>query len=539
MTHGSTARGFLAAAALAAAALAAGCASHSEKIAAFREAWAADDFNGAEAAIDQLLASETGAPLETVQKSKALDPAVNATSGNTDLLLLEKAMVRLAQGDPSGSVKVFLKARDTLDKHLEKSLKGTLVEFLKGGLQDDEGMEFQGADYEHVMIRVLLTVTDLLTGEGDAFAYANQVGETQDAIINSPFGDEKKKYYPRKQYQRMAVGAYVQGVIQEANLYSSEAALAYERALGWVGGDAAAAAPAPVGGAPEVVAAAVANRSAATVLKEALQRARDGKYAPDGCGVIHIFYFGGRGPHLEATTCNPTAEAVQLAAIGYSIATSSFAQLGQMPVKVPMVVAPDWMVPPLPVSVDGAAAAGTTATLLDVNVVAKQQLAANMPGISARAVIRRAVKGAVGGAIEAQGSDYAKVLGFLFTAISTGTERAETRNWVSLPAQLQVARVPAMEGERRLSFGPGMETLVRIAKGHDTYVVVLRPNLALPGVVLVDRASRVEPKAPAPVPAPTAAPQGTPSASPAVAPIPAPVPAPAPAPAPAVAPPKK
>ncbi len=517
MPRGASARGILAAAALAAAAILGGCASHAERIAVFREAWAADDFAAAEAAIDGLLAAETGAPIEVVQASKGLDPAVNPASGNTELLLLEKAMVRLARGDPSGSVKVFLKARDVLDQHLDKSLKGSLVDFLKGGLQDDEGMEFQGADYEHVMVRVLLTITDLLTGEGDAFAYANQVGETQDAIINSPFGDEKKKYYPRKQYQRMAVGAYVQGIIQEANLYSSEAALAYERALGWVGGAGAASQPAPVGGAPEAVAAAVANRGAATVLKDALQRAREGRYAPDGCGVVHVFYFGGRGPHLEATTCNPTAEAVQLAAIGYSIASGSMAQLGQMPVKVPMVVAPDWMVPPLAVSVDGAPPASTTTTLLDVNVVAKQQLAANMPGITARAVIRRAAKGAVGGAIEAQGSDWAKLAGFLFTAISTGTERAETRNWVSLPAQLQVARVPAPEGERRLSFGPGMETLVRIAKGHDTYIVVLRPNIALPGVVLVDRASRVEPKTPPP------------AASPAAAPIPAPAPAPAPA----------
>src|SRR5688572_4161498 len=306
MASGTTARGLVAAAALAAAAVLGGCASHAERIAVFRQAWAADDFNAAEAAIDELLSAETGAPLEVVKASKGLDPSVNPAAGNTELLLLEKAMVRLAQGDPSGSVKVFLKARDVLDQHLDKSLKGSLADFLKGGLQDDEAMEFQGADYEHVMVRVLLAITDLLTGEGDAFAYANQVGETQDAIINSPFGDEKKKYYPRKQYQRMAVGAYVQGLIQEANLYSSEAALAYERALGWVGGEAAAKAPAPMGGAPEAVAAAIANRGAATILKEALDRARDGKYAPDGCGVVHVFYFGGRGPHLEATTCNPT-----------------------------------------------------------------------------------------------------------------------------------------------------------------------------------------------------------------------------------------
>ena len=66
-----------------------------------------------------------------------------------------------------------------------------------------------------------------------------------------------------------------------------------------------------------------ANRSAAAVLRAAAERARAGRYAPDGHGVVHVFYLGGRGPHLEATTCNPTSDAIQLASIGYSFAAGS------------------------------------------------------------------------------------------------------------------------------------------------------------------------------------------------------------------------
>jgi hypothetical protein len=62
-----------------------------------------------------------------------------------------------------------------------------------------------------------------------------------------------------------------------------------------------------------------------------------------------------------------------------------------------------------------------------------------------------------------------------------------------------------------------MEASVRVAKGRDSYVLVLRPNLLLPGVVIVDKFSRVEPKPAPPVAAP----------SPAAAPIPAPVAVPA------------
>ncbi len=502
----------LAAAALAAAALSAGCVSHAERIAGFREAWGAGNYDGAEQAIDQLIASESGAPLETVQKSNGTDLSINAGSGNTYLLLLEKAMTRLAHGDAGSCVKVLLKARDEMDKHYQTSF----ADYFKSSLSDDESMAYAGADYEHIMVRVLLAVTDLLTGTGDAYAYALQVGEKQEEIIGSNFGDEKQKYYPRKQYQRVAMGAYVQGVINEANLYASEAALSYQRGLSYEGG----APPRPAGAPPlppeQVAAIQSANQSAGSILRVALERAQGGKYAPDGSGVVQVFYLGGRGPHLEATTENPTAQAVALASVGITLVSGSVSQLGQAPVKVPMVVVNDWMVPPLAISVDGGPAAASTSTLLDVNLVARQQLDANMPGIVARAVVRRSIKGAAGAVVEQQGGQFGQLLGLLTTAIATGVERAETRNWVSLPAQIQVARVPVGEGTHRLSFGGSMEASVRIAQGRDTYVVVLRPNLLFPGAVLVDKDSFVA--APA-APPPAAAP---PAASPAAQPIPAP-----------------
>jgi hypothetical protein len=505
----------------AAAAVSGGCATHASKIEGFRVAWGSGNYAEAEAAVDALIASESGAPVDLVQRTHALDDAVPAGKGNTYLLLLEKAMARLARGDAGNCVRVLLKARNELDVHLDNSLKGKFGDYLKAALSDDESMDYQGADYEHVLVRVMLAVTDLVTGGGDAYAFANQVGEIQDQIIDSPFGDEKNKYYPRRQYQRIAIGAYVQGVIQEANLDTSEAALAYKRGLDWVGGAKRGAeagkeeeggkgkekgkAKKPSGPPPsadQIAATRHIAQAAESVLRASKERAESGQYAPEGHGVLHVFYLGGRGPHLEQTKQNPTSDAIQLAAVGATIATGSFAQLGQQPVPVPVVVATDWVVPPLTVSVDGGAPSASTATLLDVNLVAKQQLDANMPGIFARAVVRRTVKGAAGAAVEAQGGDYAKLLGFLTTAIATGVERAETRNWTSLPAQFQVARVPLAEGEHEVSFGVGMAARVKIARGRDTFVVVLRPNLALPGTVLVDRFSRVEETAPAPAPAP-------------------------------------
>jgi hypothetical protein len=496
-------RGFLAAALLLVSLALAGCTSHAERIAGFRESWGSGNYVAAEQCIDQLIAEDTSVAVEVVAKTHALDPSIVSSKGNTYLLLLEKAMTRLALGDPATSVKVLLKARDELDKHYSTTFGDQFK-----GLADDESMAYAGADYEHIMVRVLLAVVDLLIGEGDAYAYSLQVGEKQEEIINSDYGEAKNNYYPRRQYQRVAIGAYVQGMIQEANLDTSEAALAYKRGLSYSAGNPA--------------------------LVSSLQRTESGKYAPDGCGVLHVFYLAGRGPHLDQTTSEPMNSAVQLAAVGMALAGSA-AQLGQAPIPVPTVVVNDPNVPPLSVDTDGNPPVQTV-TILDVNMVATQQLAANMPGIEARALVRRAVKGVAGAAVEQSMGGVEGMLAGMFTTMAlTAGERAETRNWVSLPAQIQVARVAMPEGDRRVSFGPGMEGKVKITRGRDSYAVVLRPNLNFPGSVVVDRFSFVEPPKPEtipPIPPPGATPAGPQGAAPTKAP-----PAAAPASPPTKAPP--
>ena len=161
------------AAALGLAAFASGCASHSSRILEFRTAWGGGDLDRAEKAIDELLASESGASVEVVSQSNGLDSSVNAKEGNTYLLLLEKAMTRLARGDAKSSLRLLLAARDELDDHYSS----TFSDYFAAALTDDESRAYSGADYEHLLVRVMLAVTDLLVAEGDAYAYALQVGE--------------------------------------------------------------------------------------------------------------------------------------------------------------------------------------------------------------------------------------------------------------------------------------------------------------------------------------------------------------------------
>ncbi len=442
---------------LAVAALLAGCATHAERVSSFRQEWHAGDFAAAEGEIDALLAAECGA-----RSPDEVDPA----RGSGAVLLLDKGMARLASGDPAGCVRALRMARDGLDANAPVNLS----DWFGTALLDDEARSFAGADYEVVLVRAVLALSDLLCAGGDAYAYALQVGEKQEEILGSDFGDPQSGYFPRRQYERLAVGAYLQGILREEDLAPSDAALAFERGLRWAEG-----------------------RNAA--LASSVERARKGRYAPEGCGVLHVFYLGGSGPHLVPGRGDPSDAAIAVAAVGLAVAGKGIANLGQAPVPVPRVAPGDFDVPPLAIRVDGGGESVGTVSLLEVNRVAVQQLEANMPGIVARALVRRAVKGAVGSAIEGKGDDGRSLLGLVFTAVSTGLERAETRCWTSLPAEFQVARIALPEGDHVIDLGPGMEAPVRIARGRGSYVVVVRPNLGAPGAVLVDARSRVEPRA--------------------------------------------
>jgi hypothetical protein len=449
-------------------ALAANCRSYSDKLAEFRGHYLAGDFEGADRVVDRLIAKESGASADAVARSNALD--VRAGKGDTYLLLLDKAMTRLALGQPPVAVELMRRARDELEAHESKTAK----EFFASVLTDDTARSYAGADYEHILVRVMLCLADLLVHSsqtaGDAYAYALQVGEKQQRILESPLGEDVG-YKPREEYRRVGIGAYLQGVILEATGARDGAARAYERCVGYEPGFRLA--------------------------EEALARTTEGRYAEKGEGVLHVFYLGGPGPFYAQGTSPPTDLAFRIAQLAAALVADSYVPLMQADVPVPVLAvhAPD--VAPLQVSAGDRATA--TEMILDVNLVAGQQLEAMMPLIVARAVVRRAVKGAATTVASEsiqnnqKNKDQQDLTEFGFAIANllwTSAERADTRSWSSLPAQIQVARLPLAAGVHAVRFGPGMSAEVRIQPGRDAYAVVIRPDPARPGAVLVDALSR-------------------------------------------------
>ncbi|MHC4934142.1 MAG: COG3014 family protein [Planctomycetota bacterium] len=448
------------------------CRAHSEKVAEFRAYYHEGDFGAADAAVDKVIAKESGAEVEEVDRTEATQ--VRSGKGDTYLLLLEKGMTQLALGQPKTATQLFRTARDEMDAHCARNVK----QYFASVMSDDRALDYQGADYEHIMVRVMLCLCDLLVSSsqtgGDAYAYALQVGEKQEEILKSPLGDDVG-YKPRQNYRRVGIGAYLQGMILEATGAMDGAERAYARCVDY--------------------------EPRFQLGKLALERARTGHYARQGEGVLHVFYLGGPGPFYAEGVSPPTEAAMRIAQLVVAILADSAVPLMQTKVPVPVHVFLVRGVPRLRVATGPFVA--QTETILDVNQVSAQQLEAMMPMILARAVIRRSVKTAVTTAgskavrnKKGKGSSSAgwAELGFaMANLLWTGSERADTRIWTALPAQIQVARMQLPAGSHVLQFGPDLQETVQIGAGRDTYAVVVRPNLRRPGALLVDQFSLAPP----------------------------------------------
>lgn len=92
-----------------------------------------------------------------------------------------------------------------------------------------------------------------------------------------------------------------------------------------------------------------------------------------------------------------------------------------------------------------------TQVMEDIDAIARASLKSRMPAITARAVARAISKGVIQESVDKtsqQGDDAAvKLIGSLLVRVAAiATERADTRSWLTLPANVQLARLPLPAG---------------------------------------------------------------------------------------------
>ena len=424
-----------------------GCATYADRLAEVRQ---------------EFIIGELAKANQAVEKGMKRRP-------DRDVLKLDHAIIQLAEGKPKDAEQTLREVRDRFD-HLQQKAVG---EKALSMLTDANREAYHGEDYEQVLVRVFLALSNLMGDGQDAGAYALQVADKQQQIIAAGVDDQGNN--PKAAYQRVAMGAYLNGALREAthNNYDD------------------------------------VQRSCAMVCswqpdfpfaRQDLERAQHGHHSAPGNGVLYVIALVGVGPHKEETIEIPSTVALLIAdriisALGKQSLPPTIA-----PIKVPRVVPSPHDVGSVGVAVDGRPI-GQTATITDIGRMAVDQHEAVFPRIMAEAVVRRVVKkSVVYGVKEFSGVEKDTFPSFALDLLGVAweaTESADTRCWGLLPDKIQVLRIELPAGQHQillqslgmsgLSLGRPSTTSVQIDNGRNTYLLANLPYGNVVGSILTNQ----------------------------------------------------
>lgn len=386
-----------------------------------------------------------------------------------DVAELDLAMIELVQGRPKEAEKRLKVLRDRFDELEKQTLAaGTLSYFT-----DDQTRTYVGEDYEKILLRLFLALSNLMHDGGDAEAYSLQMHEKQQQLYQKAVEEisEEKRTQVNQAYRPLPIGYYLRGLLREQTMNNYDDAVRnYE--------------------------AAVSLNPMCEPLRWDLERAKNGVYCSPGHGVLYVFAMVGRGPHKIEVAEYATSDALLIAdrivsAVGPMSVPPTLA-----PIKIPKVVVPQQSIDCLGVSIDGTPI-GPTANMTDIATLAEQTHQAAIPKIMARAVARRVVKKASVYAAKDQLAATAPLASLAMDAAGVAweaTESADTRCWGLLPREIQVLRVEVPTGRHQLRLTPlldaralskGVTEHVEITAGRNTYVLCYFPDTHPIGELLI------------------------------------------------------
>lgn len=385
------------------------------------------------------------------------------------LIDLERAMVLLARGEARTAEQLLRKTRDEFDNRQSVNP----ITSVKSWLSDDTQRTYHGEDYELVLMRAFLALTNLIHDGGDAEAYSLQVSAEQQRIIEESVGPDGQN--PKAAFQQVAIGPFLRGVLREqTHVHYDDAARSYQQVVHWQ---------------PDFASG-----------KLDLQRAQVGTHSAPGHGVLYLFALVGRGPWKQEVIEQPSSAALLVADRIVSAVGSQTLPPTIAPIKIPRVVAGTQTIPALLLSTPGQPARRTE-TITDINRMAVLQANAVHDHIVGRAVARRVLKKSLlyGAKEVADVSKNSLVsLGVDLAGVAyEATERADTRCWSLLPATIQVARVELPVGRHVIQIrptdragnptGPIVNQTVEIEDARNRYILVNFPEDRFVGTASVSR----------------------------------------------------
>jgi hypothetical protein len=422
-----------------------GCSTYAHRVEEIRHAYYRNDLSGA---------------------SELIEEGLKRHRDDDDVLRLESAMVLLTQGRPGEAEVELRNVRDHFDELEGLDAREVTLSYWT----DDQRRAYSGEDYERVLVRAFLALSNLLYDGSDAEAYSLQAMEKQEQIIGAG-GDTQENL--KRDYPRVALAPYLRGVLREATHRDFEdAGHAYASVVSWR---------------PEFAAGQVD-----------LQRTQFGRHSRPGNGVLYVFALTGRGPYKQEVVEVPSSAALLFAGEIVSELAAQTVPPNVAPVKVPRVIARPNSIRSVAVSINGRHA-GETSTITDVTSLAVAQNEAIFPQIVARAVARRLLKkGVVYTAKEAADLPKGSLPGLAVDIVGVAWEAAEaadTRCWGLLPDRIQVVRIELPAGDHDVQLLPvfrsapmseaAVHRRVPVRDGRNTYVLAVFPDKHLVGDVVV------------------------------------------------------
>jgi hypothetical protein len=424
----------------------AGCATYSDRLVDIRQGF----YNG-----------------DLAHTTEVIDKALKSPHHDADVLKLERAVVDLSAGRPKEAEQTLREVRDRFDYLEQKSV----AEGALSMLTDENAKSYAGEDYEKILIRSFLALSNLFSGGQDAQAYSLQITDKQQQIIQA--GVDKKGENPKLAYKQVALGPYINGMIrEETHANFDDVARASMMVVSWQ---------------PDFVYG-----------RQDLDRAQHGHHSQPGNGVLYVFSMTGHGPYKHETLEIPSTVALLVADRILSNNSKYTLPPTIAPIKVPKVVTRDSGVSNVRVAVDQRRV-GSTATITDIGHMAVEQYDAIYPRVIGTAVVRRIVKkGVIYGTKEVIGGQRDSLLNFGLDAVGVAweaTEAADTRCWGLLPDKIQVLRVELPAGPHQVSLqaegsaGVGKEETanVTIVNGRNTYMLANFPDLRLVGKIVTSQ----------------------------------------------------
>lgn len=418
--------------------------------------------------------------------------------GDAHLWLMNRAVVDLAAGDPRAGIAALRQARDRLDE-LRATTYGGWIESV---LADDRALVYDGADYEHVLVRAYLALLDLASGDGDVIAYLNQMLARQVELRASFVTDDGDN--PKEGLPSAAIGNWLLAAVEADD-------------------------PTRRGDVERQLRTVLEQEPGCALAARELERfAREGLCRP-GHGVVQVVALVGLGPYRVARDEPVSSVVLDIAHRIYNARRDRVAVPVNLIQQVEIADVAVRTDNPTEVFVEAGPARLRTEEVTSVDRLAQAEFDRLRTQMVIRAVVRRIFKLAVSemgksltrpkddgdGKAAAQGGSGKKqvdrrqesaaerqrreeeerrrqqldqvnslawdLLALLWVAL----EDADTRCWALLPASFQAARIELPEGEHDVVLRAGVagaasgatqSVRVRVHAGRTTFVIAQVPG---------------------------------------------------------------